>query len=256
MPWSVTPSIAGEAARARARDSASSCARIARVGGVEVAVAEVAQVVDRGDEPGERLERRRPGLEAVPGRVLARRAHAVGGPRLGEVAADRGDPEVRTEELVRRAEQDVDAERRAVRAAVRRVVHAVGPGERADGVRGGDDALRVGDRADRVGRERERDDPRARRPSSASSASTSSVASAVRSGAVRTTSPWSSATRSHGATFASWSRSVTTISSPGCERARDGVREQEVQRRHVRRRTRSPRARAVSSAAASRARRR
>ena len=57
---------------------------------------------------------------------------------------------------------------------------------------------------------------RVRGPSSASSASTSRVTSEVRSGAVRTTSPWSSATRSHGATFASWSSSVTTISSPGC----------------------------------------
>jgi hypothetical protein len=53
-----------------------------------------------------------------------------------------------------------------------------------------------------------------RGPMAASSASSSSVPSA-RIGARRTVSPWSRATSSQGATLASWSRSVTTISSPG-----------------------------------------
>ena len=56
---------------------------------------------------------------------------------------------------------------------------------------------------------------RVRSPRSASSASSSSVPSAARIGAARTTRSWSPATSSQGATLASWSRSVTTISSPG-----------------------------------------
>ena len=56
---------------------------------------------------------------------------------------------------------------------------------------------------------------RVRSPISSSSASRSSVTSSARSGAVRTTRSWSSATSSHGDTFASWSSAVTTISSPG-----------------------------------------
>ena len=43
----------------------------------------------------------------------------------------------------------------------------------------------------------------------------SRVTSSSRRGAVLTTRPWSSATTSHGDTFASWSSAVTTISSPG-----------------------------------------
>src|SRR3954471_5617992 len=42
---------------------------------------------------------------------------------------------------------------------------------------------------------------------------------------LRTTSPWSFATSSHGDTFASWSSAVVTISSPGCSvRAKECVR--------------------------------
>ena len=48
---------------------------------------------------------------------------------------------MRAEELVRRAEQDVDAERGDVDRPVRRVVHGVGPRERARAVRELDDAL-------------------------------------------------------------------------------------------------------------------
>jgi hypothetical protein len=56
---------------------------------------------------------------------------------------------------------------------------------------------------------------RVRSPTSLASASRSSVASSVLIGAVLTISPWSLATASQGATFASWSSAVTTISSPG-----------------------------------------
>ena len=50
---------------------------------------------------------------------------------------------------------------------------------------------------------------------SASRASSSSVPSRGSSGTVRTVRPWSAATNSQGATLASWSSSVTMISSPG-----------------------------------------
>ena len=51
---------------------------------------------------------------------------------------------------------------------------------------------------------------------------------------VRTASSWSCATRSHGETFASWSSCVDDDLVARLERARDRVREQEVERRHVR----------------------
>jgi hypothetical protein len=119
---------------------------------------------------------------------------------------------VRPEDLVGRAQQDVGTERAAVGTPVGRVVHAVGPGQRAGATGGRGDASRVGDRAQRVGGQRERDDP-VRLPKTASTSPGSSVPSG-RIGASRTTSPWSSATRTQGATLASWSSWVTTISSP------------------------------------------
>ena len=67
---------------------------------------------------------------------------------------------MRAVELVRRAEQHVDAERGDVDRPVRRVVDGVGPGERAGRVRELDDPRDVGQRADRVRGEREGDDAR------------------------------------------------------------------------------------------------
>jgi hypothetical protein len=128
-------------------------------GDVERAVAERAQVLDRGHGPGYRLVGLGAGLEAVAGRSLGRGAHAVGGQRFGQVGADRGDAQVRPEELVGRAEQHVEAPLGGAEAPVRRQVHAVGPGERAGGVGGRRDASRVGERADRVRGQREGDHP-------------------------------------------------------------------------------------------------
>ena len=68
---------------------------------------------------------------------------------------------MRTEVLVRRADEDVDVPSAHVDRAVRPVVDRVRPGERAGGVGELDDAADVRGRADRVGGERERDDPRA-----------------------------------------------------------------------------------------------
>ena len=74
-----------------------------------------------------------------------------------------GEPHVRPEELVRRADEDVDVPRLDVDAAVRPVVDGVGPGERADGMRELDDPPHVRRGADGVRRQRERDDARALR---------------------------------------------------------------------------------------------
>ena len=74
---------------------------------------------------------------------------------------------------------------------------------------------------------------RVRGPSARSRSSRSSVQSSSRMPTQRTTRPRSSATRSQGATLASWSRRVTTISSPGCEGGPDGPAEGERDGRHV-----------------------
>src|SRR5215475_8632426 len=63
------------------------------------------------------------------------------------------EPEVRPAELVRRADQDVAAERLHVDMLVRGVVHRVEPGERAGFTGELGDALAVRDRSDRVRRE-------------------------------------------------------------------------------------------------------
>ncbi len=118
--------------------------------------AEAGEVVDRRDHPGEALVGLGAGLEAVPGRGLGGGADLVGGERLGEVAADRGDADVRPEELVGRAEHHVDAERGGVDAAVRRGVDRVAPGQRPDPVGGGGDPGDVGDGPERIGGQRER----------------------------------------------------------------------------------------------------
>ncbi len=69
-------------------------------------------------------------------------------------------PQVRPEELVRRAEQDVDVPARDVDPPVRPVVDRVRPRKRAGAVRELDDPGDVGRRPDRVRRDRERDHAR------------------------------------------------------------------------------------------------
>jgi hypothetical protein len=205
----------------------------AGVGHVEVAAAEAAQVVDRRDGPRQRLERLRPGLEPVAGRVLARRTDAVGGPGLRKVAADRRDAEVRSEELVGRAQQDVDAELGAIRVAVRRVVHPVRPCERARVVRELRDAARVGDRPDRVRGQREGDDTR---PVGEQRRQRVDVERRV--GVVDRRALDDEAVILGDAQPRRDVRVVVEVGDDdlvaGLRRARDGVRELEVQRRHVR----------------------
>ena len=75
-----------------------------------------------------------------------------------QLLAAEGETEVRAEELVRRAEEDVDAERGDVDRPVRRVVDGVRPGERPGRVRELDDPRRVRHRPEGVRGEREGDD--------------------------------------------------------------------------------------------------
>ena len=70
-------------------------------------------------------------LVASPGRLVRRGPHLVRAPALEQLAAGEGEAEVRPVELVRRAEQDVDAERGDVDRPVRGEVDGVCPGERA-----------------------------------------------------------------------------------------------------------------------------
>ena len=110
--------------------------------------AELVDVVDRGDEAGEQLVRERARLEARADGLGRGGPHLVRAPALEDFGAPEREPEMRAEELVRRAEEHVDAERGDVDRPVRRVVHRVGPGERADGVRELRDAARVDERPD------------------------------------------------------------------------------------------------------------
>ena len=86
--------------------------------------------------------------------------HLVRAPVLEHLAAPEEEPEVRAEELVGRADEDVDARCRHVDRPVGRVVDGVDPGERAGFVREVGDPPHVRDRADGVRGPRERDDLR------------------------------------------------------------------------------------------------
>src|SRR5204862_816234 len=90
-------------------------------------------VVDRSDEAGKQLVCERPRLEARADRLHRGGAHLVRVPRLEQLGAPEREPEMRTEELVRRAKKDVDAELADVDRTVRCEVHGVGPCESARG---------------------------------------------------------------------------------------------------------------------------
>ena len=116
-------------------------------------------VLDGRDHPREQLEGLRARLEAVAEGLARLRSHLVRTPALRGRAADERNPEVRTEELVRRADEHVEAERLHVDLSVRAVMDGVGPRECARCVRQLRDALRVGQGSNRVRGEREGDDP-------------------------------------------------------------------------------------------------
>ncbi len=119
-------------------------------------------VFDRCDEAGEELERLRPGLETVAERLVRLRSHLVRPPGLGDLPPRVRDSQVRPEELVRRADEDVDSPGGDVGRHVRGGVNGVGPGQRAGAVRQLHDPRDVGQRADGVRRDGEGDDAGAR----------------------------------------------------------------------------------------------
>ena len=131
-------------------------------------------LVRRGSPPSRRRRRSRPRrrtrraarARACPSRSGCRPArrrrgpHLVGPPALEDLGAAERHSEVRPEELVGRADQDVDAELGDVDRCVRREVHGVRPRERARLVSQLGDQSRIDERSDGVRGERERDDPR------------------------------------------------------------------------------------------------
>src|SRR5207245_1740274 len=87
--------------------------------------ADRADVRDGGDEAGEQLVRQRARLEAVAERLVRGGPHLVGPPRLEQLPPPEGEAEVRPEELVRRADEDVDAPGGDVDRPVRPVMDGV-----------------------------------------------------------------------------------------------------------------------------------
>ena len=99
----------------------------------------------------------------LPGKRAAGRPDAVRGQPLEELAPAVEHAEVRREELVRAGHQEVGLQGRDVDRQVRRGVHGIDVGDRADGVRRLDHAADVGDRSERVRGEPDGDDLRPRR---------------------------------------------------------------------------------------------
>ena len=136
-------------------------AELALVGGDRLHPADRLEVRDRRGEAGEELVRRRPDLEAAADRLRRGRTRLVRAPRLEQVVPAVRETDVRAAELVRRADEDVAAERLHVDRHVRGVLHGVDPAERADRVRELRHARDVDDRPDRVRRADARDDAHA-----------------------------------------------------------------------------------------------
>ena len=117
-------------------------------------------VFDRRHEAGEQLVCERSRLEAVTERLQARGTHLVRPPRLEQLGAPVCETQVRAEELIRRADEHVDAQVGHVDRPVGCVVHGVRPRESAGVMRELHDSLRVRQRSDRVRRKWKRDDAR------------------------------------------------------------------------------------------------
>ena len=196
--------------------------------------ARLLHVLDRGDEAREELVLLRPGLEAGGERIVGRRAHLVRAQLREQLGAGEEEAQVRPEELVRRAEQDVRARGRDVDRPVRRVVDGVDPGERARLVREG------GDPRPRRSRCRRRSPP-------SGNATTRVLSESCRSRSSRSSvqSSWMSTKRTVEAAVVRHGepgRDVRVVVEPRHEDlvagaqalARERAREAEVERRHVR----------------------
>ena len=117
-------------------------------------------VLDRCDEPRQQFVRERPGLEAMPERLVGGRANLVRPPASEKRRFRVCEAQVRAVELVGRADQDVGSGRSNVDRSVGRVVDGVDPGERADFVRELGHPGHVYEGADRIRRPGKGDDAR------------------------------------------------------------------------------------------------
>ena len=99
-------------------------------------------------------------LVAVPDRLVGGRPYLVRAPRREQVLLPVGHAHVRPEELVRRAEKNIDVPVGHIDGAVWAVVDGVSPRESSNAVSQLDDAPDVGGGADRVRGDREGDDAR------------------------------------------------------------------------------------------------
>ena len=108
-------------------------------GHVAVRAPDVAQVVGRGQRAGDRLERRRAGLESIMGGADLERRQGIEDVGLAVQRA-----EVWPEPLVGAAHEEVGVERLDVDRAVWRVRDGVDVGQRPDLVGPGDDLARPG----------------------------------------------------------------------------------------------------------------
>ena len=157
----------------------------------------------------------RPRSGAPAGSSAAGRTRSAGS-GFRQLGPDRRDAEVGPEELVGRAEHDVEAELACSQPPVRREVDRR-PGPASAPALWAAAAMRAasGIEADGVRGERERDHARALADQLLEGIH--DRASCPRPGAARCAPPGRGPPppRSHGDTFASWSSAVTTISSPG-----------------------------------------
>ena len=208
--------------------------------GAQLLAVEARHEVGGRADADQRLEGQRAELPAL-GHGVRGGAQLVGREVGQQLGARPQDPDVRPEPLVGRARQRVAAEGGDVDRAVRRGVDGVDEDARAGGVGGRDDARQVGDGADRVGRGGDRDPARARREHGLDRGGGQLERLAVGLGEADL-APARAAAMSHGATLASWSRRVQTISSPGCS-DRHGARRSAWSARSSRGRRRRPRAR-------------
>ena len=148
-----------------------------------------------------------------PTGIDAGRPRLVRPPRLEQLVPAVGEPEVRAAELVRRAEEDVAAERLHVDRLVRRVVHGVDPARarrrRARARRRAATSVIVPTAFDATTHATTRTRSSSFRSRSSRSRRRSSVTS-IQS----TSKPRSAASSTHGATPPSWSSRETRIRSP------------------------------------------
>ncbi len=148
--------------RARRQPGQEPLAELAFPAGDLLHATEAVVISQRRDEAGQELVGEGARLEAMADRIGGSGPGFVRLPRLQHVPAAEGDAEVRTAELVGRAEHDVGVDRSHVHGLMRGILHGIHEGECAGLVGQLTDRAGVHDGANRVGRPREGDDFRSR----------------------------------------------------------------------------------------------